>query len=125
MIPSDADIRYGRKASATSAMPNPASPMTKLAAAMTTAAAAHASVTPRESVARRRRPARTPPRIERRQVGARPQGEPRRTLLEKGRDALASIGGASGPEHRSRVQQVGVHRMVGAQELPHHLTRQG
>src|SRR6516162_8595095 len=121
MIASEADIRYGRKASAISAMPNPASPMTKLAAAMTTAAAVHASVTRGGSVSRSRWP-RAPPRIERRQVDARSQGEPRRPLVEKRRDALASVGGASGPEHRLRVQEVRLHRVIGAEKLPHHLT---
>src|SRR5258706_15530990 len=102
-------------------MPNPASPITKLAAAMTPAAAAHASVTRSESVAWGRGRARPPPRIERRQVGARPQRKPRRTLLEKRGDAFAGVGGASRPEHRLRVEQVRVHRVVGAEELPYHL----
>src|SRR5262245_51742813 len=99
-------------------MPNPASPMTKLAAAMTPAVAAHATVTRRGSVARGRGRARQPPGIEGWQVGARPQREPRRTLLEERGDALAGIRRASGPEHGLRVQQMRVHRMVGAEELP-------
>src|SRR5437870_501592 len=106
-------------------MPKPASPITKLAAAMTPATAAHASVTPMGSVARCRGRTRPPPRIERRQVGARPHGEPRRTLLEERRDALASIVGASGPEHGLGIEAMRLHRMVGPEELPHHLPRQG
>src|SRR5207244_6895349 len=116
-------LKYGRTTRPTDAMPNPASPITKLAAAMTPAAAAHASVTRRESVARRRGRARAPPGIERRQVHARPQREPRRTLLEEGRDAFPGVRRASGPEHRLRVQKVRVHRMVGAKELQHHMSR--
>src|SRR5258705_881522 len=99
--------------------------MTKLAAAMTAAATAHATVTAWESVARWRGRARAPPRIERRQVGARPEGERGRALVEERRHTLAGVGGAPGPEHPLRVQQVSLDRVVGAEELPHHLPGQG
>src|SRR5439155_215002 len=105
-------------------MPKPASPMTKLSAPMTRVVAIHASVTRGRSGAWRRERARRPPRIERRQVRARPQWEPGRALLEEGGDAFARVGGAAGPEHRLRVEAVRVHRMVGAEQLPHHLARQ-
>src|SRR5262249_31896792 len=121
MMASAGAIRYGRKASAISAMPKPARPITKLAAAMTAAAATQASVTRSRSVARGRRP----PRVERWQVGARPEGEARRALLEEGGNALASVGGTTGPERAHGVEPVRLARMTGAQELPHHLARQG
>src|SRR5262247_1038521 len=98
-------------------MPKPASPITKLDTAMTAAAAAQARVTLRGSVARRRRRAGAPPRVERRQIRARSQGEPRRPLLEERADALAGIGRAPGPEHGLRVEPMRLHRMVGAEEL--------
>src|SRR5437773_1221205 len=84
--------------------------MTKLAAPMTRVVAIHASVTRGRSGAWRRERARPPPRIERRQVRARPQWEPGRALLEEGGDAFARVGGAAGPEHRLRVEAVCVHR---------------
>src|SRR2546430_14072443 len=99
-------------------MPKPASPITKLAAAMTPAAAAHASVTPMGSVARRRGRARPPPRIERRQVGARPHREPRPTLLEERPDALASIVGAPRPEHCLGIGAMRLHRLNTAAGRP-------
>src|SRR5438093_13615198 len=99
-------------------MPKPASPMTKLAAPMTRVVAIHASVTRGRSGARRRERARPPPRIERRQVRARPQWEPGRALLEEGGDAFAGVGGAAGPEHRLRVEAVRGHRLVGAEPPP-------
>src|SRR4029450_6296846 len=109
-IASSGAIKYGRKASATSAIPKPARPITKLAAVMTAAAATQASVTRLRSVARGRRP----PRGERRQVGARPEREARRALFEEGGDALAGVGGAAGPEHGHGVEPVRLARMVGA-----------
>src|SRR5262245_55027738 len=120
-IASAGAIRYGRKASATSALPKPARPSTKLAAVNTAAAATQASVTRARSVALGRRP----PRIERWQVGARPEREARRALLEEGGDALARVGGAAGPEHGHRIEAMRLARMISAQELPHHLARQG
>src|SRR5215510_6615260 len=118
-IASAGAIRYGRKARATSALPKPARPSTKLAAVNTAAAATQASVTRFRSVARGRRP----PRVERWQVGARPEREARRALLEEGGNALAGIGGTTGPEHGHGIEAVRLARMIGAQELPHHLTR--
>src|SRR5262245_4483039 len=119
-IASAGAIKYGRKASATSAMPKPARPITKLAAVMTAAAAIQAGVTRSRSVARGRRP----PRIERRQVGARAEREARRALPEERGDALAGVGGTAGPEHGHGIEAVSLARMIGAQELPHHLARQ-
>src|SRR5262245_32930369 len=119
-IASAGAIRYGRKASATSALPKPARPSTKLAAVMTAATASEASVTRSGSIALGCRA----PGIERRQVGTRPEREARGALLEEGGDALAGVGGAAGPEHRHRIEPVRLARMAGAQELPHHLPRQ-
>src|SRR2546430_17497426 len=99
-------IRYGRKASATSAMPKPARPITKLAAVMTPAAAIHASVTRSWSVALRCGRLRRPPRVERRQGGARPEREPRRALFVVGGHTLAGGGGTvaapDGPTNQAR-----------------------
>src|SRR3989442_8173116 len=103
-IASAGGIRYGRKASATSAMPKPARPITKLAAVMTPAAAIHASVTRSWSVALRCGRLRRPPRVERRQVGARPEREPRRALFEERGDALPGVGGTAGPEHGHGIE---------------------
>src|SRR6266508_4760378 len=94
-------------------MPNPARPITKLAAAMTPAAAVHGSVTRSRSVARGSERAGPPPRVERRQIRARPQREPRRALLEERGDAFPGVGGASGPEHRLRVEARSEERRVG------------
>src|SRR5256885_5394130 len=99
--------------------------MTKLAAPMTRAVAIQASVTRGRSVARGREGARPPPRVERRKVGARTQRESRRTLLEKGRDTFARIGGASGPEHRLRGEAVPVQRRGGAERPPQPSSRGG
>src|SRR5262249_62360149 len=115
-IASAGAIRYGRKASATSALPKPARPSTKLAAVKTAAAATQASVTRARSVALRRRP----PRIERRQVGARPEREARRALLEEGGDALPGVGGAAGPEHGPRIEGGGPPRGGAAPARAHH-----
>src|SRR5258705_13757599 len=124
MIAAAGVIRYGRRASATTAMPKPARPITKLAAVMTPAAAIHASVTRSWSVALRCGRLRRPPRVERRQVGARPEREPRRALFEEGGDTLAGVGGTAGPEHGHGIEAVRLPRRIGAQELPHHLPRQ-
>src|SRR3989442_6762828 len=91
-------IRYGRKASATSAMPKPARPITKLAAVMTPAAAIHASVTRSWSVALRCGRLRRPPRVERRQVGARPEPGPRRAPFAEGGEALPGVRGTARPD---------------------------
>src|SRR2546428_11890175 len=104
-------------------MPNPAKPITKLAAAMTPAAAAHASVTRSRSVARGWEGAGLPPWVERRQVRARPQQEPRRALLEEGAAALPGVGGASGPEHCQGAEAMPLRRGVGAEEPPPPLPR--
>src|SRR5258705_1668816 len=118
MIAAAGVIRYGRKASATSAMPKPARPITKLAAVMTPAAAIHASVTRSWSVALRCGRLRRPPRVERRQVGARPEREPRRALFEEGGDALAGVGGTAGPEHGHGIEAASPPPPVGAPATP-------
>ena len=116
-------IRYGRKASATSAMPKPARPITKLAAVMTAAAAIHASVTAaavsrasvtaastttgRTAAGRRSAGAGTAPRASRK--AAMPRGRRRNWPVQN---------------MATRVSAVRLPRMVGAQELPHHLPRQ-
>src|SRR4029453_3506443 len=101
-IASAGAIKYGRKASGTSAIPKPARPITKLAAVMTAAAATQASVTRSRSVALGRRP----PRIERGQGGPPPEREARLALLEEGGDALARVGRTAGPEHGHRIEAV-------------------
>src|SRR5437867_11908853 len=108
-------IRYGRKASATSAMPKPARPITKLAAVMTPAAAIHASVTRSSSVALRCGRLRRPPRVERRQVGARPEREPSGALFEEGSVALEGVDGSAGPRHAHGIEAVRIPRLAGAQ----------
>src|SRR5258705_3467102 len=118
MIAAAGVIRYGRKASATSAMPKPARPITKLAAVMTPAAAIHASVTRSWSVALRCGRLRRPPRVERRQVGARPEREPRRALFEEGGDALAGVGGTAGPEHGHGIEAVALSPAGSCPERP-------
>src|SRR2546422_7104265 len=120
MIASAGIIRYGRKASATSAMPKPARPITKLAAVMTPAAAIHASVTRSWSVALRCGRLRRPPRVERRQVDARPEREPRRALFEERGDALPGVGGTAGPEHGHGIEAVRLPRVGGGPEPPPH-----
>src|SRR4029453_5182067 len=98
-IASSGAIKYGRKASATSAIPKPARPITKPPAVMTAAPPAPAGAARARSGARGRRP----PRVERRQIGARPEREARGALLEEGGDALAGVGGTAGPEHREGI----------------------
>src|SRR5882672_4986851 len=66
-----------------------------------------------------------PPGIEGRHVRAGPLGEARRTLLQERRHALVGVGRAAGPVQAARVQAVRLHRVIGAQQSPHHLPREG
>src|SRR6266850_1678131 len=66
-----------------------------------------------------------PPGIERRHVLAGPLGEARRALLQERRHALVGVGRAARPVHAARVQAVRLHRVIGAQQSPHHLPREG
>src|SRR5512145_2383152 len=112
------DIKYGRKAIETSAMPKPASPITKLAAKMMPAPATQGRITPARSGAR------LPPGKEGRHVDARPERKARLPLFQERPDAFAGVVGLPGPEHRQRVQPVRLDGMIDAQQLPHHLPGQ-
>ena len=65
-----------------------------------------------------------PPGVEGRHVGAGPEREAGRALLEKRRDALVRVRRAARPVHAPRVEPVRLHRMVGAEQPPHELARE-
>src|SRR5262249_30860140 len=111
------DIRYGRKASPTRPKPKPARPSTQLPPPLAPAAAAQSDI----ATGFRRSP---PPGIERRHVGARALREARRPLRDERVDALACVGRAARPEHSEGVEPVRLPWMIGAQQLPQHLSDQ-